>query len=88
MRDPADHVTLELPGYPPPAPMKQPEPTIAERRLRCVYQDPKTVRTCRNCRHLEVIVVRPDSVCETTRQRCKLHRFDVALGALCEDHEE
>ena len=79
MRDASDNMTAEIPGVE-PLPPKEVRVTIAERRLICCYQDPKTVRTCRNCRHLRGVVA--------LHARCELHDFPVALGGLCADHEE
>lgn len=87
MRDPHDTVTIEIPGEtaPPPAP---PRDSAAVRRLACGYQDPKTAASCRNCRHLDRRVYNPDSLAESVQTHCKLHRFPVALGGRCQDHEE
>jgi len=88
MLDPHDTLTLTLPGIEPLPPPPPPRVTIAERRLMVAYQDPKTVRTCRNCRHRVGNVHNPDSFAESVTHRCGLHDFPVALGGLCMDHEE
>lgn len=87
MRDLHDVITAEIPGVD-PLPVKPPRTTIGERRLICAYQDPKTVRTCRNCRHRVGNVHNPDSYAESVSHRCGMHDFPVALGAMCVDHEE
>lgn len=78
MRDANDLMTADIPGLE-PLPAKPVRTTIAQRMAACVYQDPKTVRSCRNCRHL---------VGYGSHALCGLHDFPVALGALCADHEE
>lgn len=88
MRDPAELVTAELPTIEPPPPPAPKEPTAAERRLICAYQDPKSVRSCRNCRHRQDVLQGTGGVCESFTVRCRKHAFPVQLGALCADHEE
>ncbi len=87
MRDPHDNLTAEIPGEtaPPPPP---PKTTIAERRLRVVYQDPKSRQGCRDCRHRRDVLLNTGSHAESFSVRCKLHDFPVQLGGICADHEE
>ncbi len=87
MRDAHDTVTAEIPGVE-PLPPKPARVTHAEKRLLVCYQGPKTVRTCRNCRHLLAVVSRPDSFAQSEAHRCGKHGFPVALGGVCVDQEE
>ena len=82
MRDANDTVTAEIPGVE-PLPPKPVRVTHAEKRLLVCYQDPKTVRTCRNCRHRE-----GSASAEHDAHRCGKDGFPVALGGVCVDHEE
>ena len=87
MRDANDTMTADIPGVQ-PLPPKPARVTIAERRLICGYQDPRAVRTCRNCRHRVGTTHNPDSYAESVAHRCGLHNFPVALGGICVDQEK
>lgn len=87
MRDAADTMTAEIPGIE-PLPPKPVRTTIAERMAAVVYQGPKEVRGCRNCRHRGEQLHDVGSWAESTTLRCKLHDFPVQKAGLCIDHEE
>lgn len=86
MRDPADTMTIEIPGVP-PLPPKVPRITAAVRMAECGYTDPKDVHGCRNCKHRSDVLHNTGSWAEKVTLRCKLGDFPVRMSAVCNEWE-
>ena len=82
MRCEHDTATAELPGVP-PAPIKPPRTTQAQRMERMGYTGPKERARCETCKFCDVEVIGEDSLYEVERRRCKLGEFPVLRGGLC-----
>jgi len=84
MRCEHDTLTAELPGIP-PAPVKPPRTTQAQRIERMGYLGPKTRPSCQHCHHCELSIVHPDQLNELEMRRCKLGDFPVLKGGICNE---
>ena len=84
MRDPHDTATAENPGEVAP-PLPAPRITQSDARQACGYTEPKSTKSCRNCRHRKELVRDEGSWAESVTVRCALHGFPVQKGATCRD---
>lgn len=84
MRCEHDTLTAELPGIP-PAPVKPPKTTQAQRIERMGYQGPKERPSCHQCQHCRIDYRNPDSLMEFEVIRCAVGDFPIMRGGLCNE---
>jgi hypothetical protein len=88
MIHPHDSRTHLLPGIEPaPKPSRVWVGTNADDRKRIAgYMLPREVESCRNCKHRTERLHATGSLYEHVSHHCGYHRFEVKLGAICDDH--